>query len=174
MCFQPNLHECNHSRCFVSKILSACCIWHRKAVQMCRTPWLLHPKSSGQFGHHASECAVAPTARSNQEVTISWAAAELVWPWVAWVKKWAGREDAPPSWKGKDYWAQSSLCLSLGCMKKFAYVMCSGEICWLKEYIVSRKNGIIRNWLFGQIWWHWEQFTNQKAEMSWNKVVYVY
>lgn len=51
--------------------------------------------------------------------------------------------------------------------------MCSGKMCWLKEYIVSREDGIIWNWLFGQIWWHWEQFTNKEAELFWNKVVHV-
>lgn len=202
------------------------------------------PDPLGSLGTMLQMCAVAPTTVSDREVTYSWAAVELVQPRVSWTRRQAGGEDAPPSWEGKDYWARSSLCTSLSCMKRLSYVVCidwwhgedspclllvnhplrpaggdacisptpptqgvgcefrgwlhcelrwspscrcvlgntdlnpqnvcSEEICWLKDYILNREDGIIWNWLFGQIWWHWEQFTNQEAELFWNKVVHVY
>lgn len=81
------------------------------------------PDPLGSLGITLQTCAVAPTTVSDPAVATSWATAELVQPWVSWMRRQAGADDSAPSWQDKDYWAQSSLCTSLGCVKRLSYVV---------------------------------------------------
>lgn len=77
----------------------------------------------GSLGTMLQTHAVAPITASDREVTTSWAAPELVQPRLVWARRWAGGEDARPSWEGKDYRARSSPSISLRRMKKLTCVV---------------------------------------------------
>lgn len=87
-------------------------------------PGFYSPDPLGSLGTVLQTYTVAPSTVTNREVTTSWAAAELVQPWASWTRGQTGGEEPPPSWEGTDCWAWSSLCASLGCMKRLSYAVC--------------------------------------------------